>query len=169
MLTVFAAFKRALGARRWLDVEEGELDNRLFDTYHSEVDQTSQELVPQIFSRPESGLRCLISTIAFGMGMNIPNIKYVIHWGPSKDILSYWQEVGRCCRDGSDGKAIMYVPSYSMSSRFVDPAMIAFVKEAGTLCLRSKVLKTLKIEGMEDRLIDECCGGNRCCDFCNGC
>jgi len=47
--------------------------------------------------------RCLISTVAFGMGVQIGNVEEVIHWGVAKDLLSYWQEAGRCARDGRPG------------------------------------------------------------------
>ena len=32
----------------------------------------------------------------------------ILHWGPPPDLLSYWQEIGRCARDGGEGKAVSY-------------------------------------------------------------
>ena len=43
-----------------------------------------------------------------GMGVNIPNVEYIIHLGCSTSIPHYWQEVGRCARDLPHGKAIIY-------------------------------------------------------------
>ena len=55
--------------------------------------------------------RCLLSTIAFGLYIQISNVNYVIHWKPSQTTLDYWQEVGRCARDmDSNGKAILSTP-----------------------------------------------------------
>jgi superfamily II DNA helicase RecQ len=42
------------------------------------------------------------------MGIDVPNIRVVIHWGPSNDIESYVQETGRGGKDGRPAKAILY-------------------------------------------------------------
>ena len=52
------------------------------------------------FTNGQSSLRVVIATIAFGMGLNCPNVRRVIHWGPANDIESYIQETGRGGRDG---------------------------------------------------------------------
>ena len=46
--------------------------------------------------------------LAFAMGIDIDDIANVIHWGPTDDILDYWQDVNRCGRDGRQGYACMY-------------------------------------------------------------
>ena len=48
----------------------------------------------------QNKLIVVIATIAFGMGVNAPDIVRVVHWGPSQNVLNFWQEVGRRARGG---------------------------------------------------------------------
>ena len=50
----------------------------------------------------------MIATIAFGMGLDCPNVGRVFHWGPSGDIELYLQETGRAGRDMLPAEAVLY-------------------------------------------------------------
>ena len=59
------------------------------------------------FSKVDSTLRVLIATTAFGMGVDIPNISWIVHWSPPRLIEDYVQETGRAGRDGSTATALL--------------------------------------------------------------
>ncbi len=53
-------------------------------------------------------VKCIIATVAFGMGINVKNIRLVIHNNCPKNIESYYQEIGRAGRDGLPAKCVMF-------------------------------------------------------------
>ena len=59
----------------------------------------------------------VISTIAFSMGLDVPNIRQVIHWGPSEDFESYIPETGRSGRDGNLSCALLYYTRSSLKMK----------------------------------------------------
>ncbi len=68
------------------------------------------------FREKDGKMRCVVSTIAFGMGVQIDDVDLVMHWGPRKTRLAYWQEIGRCGRDGRKAHAYLYVFPHSIDN-----------------------------------------------------
>ncbi|XP_068089721.1 bifunctional 3'-5' exonuclease/ATP-dependent helicase WRN [Hyperolius riggenbachi] len=67
-------------------------------TYHAGMGIKARREVHHRFMRDE--LQCVVATVAFGMGINKPDIRKVIHYGAPKEMESYYQEIGRAGRDG---------------------------------------------------------------------
>ena len=72
---------------------------------HSCTHDENKETISNSFQNEVSGIRVLVATIAFGMGVNCKGVCRIIHFGPSKDIESYIQESGRAGRDGKQSVA----------------------------------------------------------------
>ena len=72
------------------------------------TDDTSKKYIISQFCSPQSRLRVVIATVAFGMGINCPDVSQVIHFRSPCSLLNYAQESGRCGRDGRQAVAKLY-------------------------------------------------------------
>lgn len=155
------------------------VQNRIMDMYHAHVDTESDKRIRTEFSKPDSTIRLLISTIKMGMGVDIPDINLVVIFGVATHVIDLWQEIGRCARgQGQHGLAVMYITGKSLSS-CTDQSIIKLA--SGQHCFRETILTAFKLEGMEKipaesnepltgctrncQIICEC-SRCRCCNFC---
>ena len=138
--------------------------------YHAGIPGRSREKVQDDFLRDR--IKVIVATIAFGMGVDKPNVRFVIHHDLPKSIESYYQETGRAGRDGLESEALMLYGSgdVNLVRRLIENvenidqrrvevhklnSMVAFSE---ALTCRRRVLL-----GYFGEALDESCGN---CDIC---
>lgn len=107
--------------------------------YHAEVPPAQRSKTQEDFINDRTPIIC--ATIAFGMGIDKSNVRFVIHYNLPRNLEGYYQEVGRAGRDGLPAEALLF---FSYQDVMVYRDMI----EQGEANAEQKALKTAKLERM---------------------
>jgi ATP-dependent DNA helicase RecQ len=116
-----ATIKNALEVQRFLD----EQLNLRAAVYHSKLQKHDRILAHELFMA--EAIRAVVATNAFGLGIDKPNIRFVIHYDLPGSVEAYTQEAGRAGRDGKPSRCILLyrmsdtrVQNYFLTGKYPD-------------------------------------------------
>jgi ATP-dependent DNA helicase RecQ len=98
--------------------------------YHGGMSAKRRDAAQEAFMEPDGDLDVMVATIAFGMGVDKPDVRFVLHLDVSESLDAYFQEMGRAGRDGLPSRAqLFYRPEDLGRRRFfasgkLDPAAL---------------------------------------------
>jgi ATP-dependent DNA helicase RecQ len=134
-----ATIKNALEVQKYLQDEIG----LPAAVYHSKLQKHDRTAVHELFM--QEAIRAVVATNAFGLGIDKPNIRFVVHYDLPGSVEAYTQEAGRAGRDGDPSKCVLIyrmsdtrVQNYFLTGKYPD------VEEV------QKVFGTLEIFGEQE-------------------
>ena len=154
---IFGWLMDSLGDLGYSD-EQRNVQTRLVDKYDARSPVEDQRRITENF-RQNTNLRCVCATVAFGMGVQVKDVRYVLYSGPPSSLMEYWQQVGRAGRDGEAAWAHMYCGPRTVNRKYLDKSMYQWCQSKGQ-CLRYQALKDFAAS-------QSTYGGDECCNACD--
>lgn len=93
--------------------------------YHASLSAGTRRRVLRAFMAGQ--VRVIVATSAFGMGIDKPDVRRVLHWGPPPTLEAYYQEAGRAGRDGKESECLVLWRRADLAWGNIAPAMRKYV------------------------------------------
>ena len=159
---IYSYTTRSLGANAVEPVGAPDIARfRLVDMFTACTEKSVKDTIISNFTQKNARLRVVIATVAFGMGLDSPNIRRIIHWGAPADIESYIQETGRAGRDGEQSHAMLYYAPVNLHPWYTEESMKLYCLNSNT-CRRQLLLQDFDVD---DKIESPTCLC-KCCDVC---
>jgi len=140
--------------------------------YHAGLDNLTRAKHQDLFLKDKVPI--VVATIAFGMGIDKPNVRFVVHMNMPKNIESYYQETGRAGRDGLPSTALLFfnrgdISTLSYFARIEgneqqSEIMLNKLYQMADFCQTMECRRKFMLNYFDEAAPDEC--GN--CDICLG-
>lgn len=165
-------------SRKQVDELAETLDKKGYSVlpYHAGLNDETRAKNQELFIKDE--VQIIVATIAFGMGINKPNVRYVINYDLPKSIEEYYQEIGRAGRDGLPSSALLLYSAQdihkirwffqeSASPEKDELRLQGMIKYATSRICRRKALLQYFGEAYEPEAAGSESAEKYCCDICS--